>query len=314
MRANWSCFVSVFLIAIVTMALLAFLVDAGRPSADLTVSLNDRSYVVNPAADEPDSSRLRFAVAAVLSPSATISNYQAFALYLSDRLQRPVDLVQGKSYAEINSLVRTGEADFALVCSGAYIVGKQDFGMVALVVPVVEGKTTYRSYLVVNSDSDAADWEDLRHGTFAFSDPLSNSGRLVPVQVLADMDESPELFFKDFIFTYSHDRSIQAVADGLVDAAAVDSLVYDFMARNDAEIASNTRVIWKSRPYGINPVVVNPNIDPEFRDQLESVFTGMNTDPQGEAVLALLGIDSFVLPETGAYDEIEQMIAAAKSR
>lgn len=308
MRTNWSFLISVFLIVSVSLVLLAFMLDAGRPSADATVSLSDRSYVVNPAPDVPDSSQLRFAVAAVLSPSATISSYQALTLYLSDRLQRPVELIQGKSYAEINSLVQSGDAAFAFVCSGAYIVGKQDFGMVPIAIPVVEGKTTYNSYLIVNSENDATEWEDIRHSTFAFADPLSNTGRLVPVRVLADMGETPELFFEDFIFTYSHDKSVYAVADGLVDAAAVDSLVYDDMVRLDANVASKTRVIWASQPYGINPVVVHPNVSPILREQLESVLFEMGTDPEGAEVLASLGIDSFVLPEPGAYEEIEQMI------
>ena len=288
--------------------------DAGGWSADARISLSDLSTVDNVPPYKPDTSRLRFAVAAVLSPRATIENYQMLASYLSARLNRPVEIVQSKSYAETNSLVRSGDAALALVCSGAFVAGRQDFGMQPLVVPVVNGQTTYHSYLIVRSTSTIRSWDDLRHKRFAFTDPLSNSGRLVPVFLLSRKGETPEKFFDDFIFTYSHDKSVQAVADGLVDAAAVDSLVYDFMVQNVPSLTSRVKVIWVSPPYGINPVVVNPNIAQGLRSELESIFLGMHTDPEGQKVLAQLGIDSFRTPDPRAYDSIEAMLQATAVR
>ena len=91
--------------------------------------------------------------------------------------------------------------------------------MEALVVPEVNGIPLYYSYLIVRADAPFRSLADLRDRTFAFSDPLSNSGRLVPVYQLALMGETPESFFGRYIFTYAHDNSIKAVAENLVDAA-----------------------------------------------------------------------------------------------
>ncbi len=282
----------------------------GSPPADATLNLSQLATDQDLSPYRPDPSRLRFAVAPVLSPRATLENYEALAAYLGERLGRPVELVQGKSYAEINALVRAGDVSFALVCSGAYVQGRREFGMQALVVPVVNGETTYRSYLIVPSDSPDRGWEDLRNKRFAFTDPLSNTGRLVPVYVLSRMGEVPERFFKDFIFTYSHDNSIEAVAEGLVDGAAVDSLVYDYLAQTNPALAAKTRIVWKSPAYGINPVVVHPKVDPELRARLAAILLGVDSDLKGREVLARLGVDAFVMPDPSAYDSIEEMMRA----
>ncbi|MDO8532224.1 MAG: phosphate/phosphite/phosphonate ABC transporter substrate-binding protein [Dehalococcoidia bacterium] len=294
--------------------LLATRYDVGGWSADADISLSNLSSNDGAPLYRPDTSRMRFAIAAVLSPRATLENYQALASYLSTRLGRPIEIVQSKSYAETNALLRSGDVSLALVCSGAFVIGRRDFGMQPLVVPVVKGQTTYNSYLVVPSTSPVRTWEDLRHKTFAFTDPLSNSGRLVPVFVLSEMGETPERFFRDFIFTYSHDKSVQAVADGLVDGAAIDSLVYDSMVRQDPSMASRVKVVWKSPAYGINPVVVHPNISPDLRSSLEAIFLGMSADTEGRGVLARLGIDSFTAPDARAYDSIETMLRATAAR
>ncbi len=314
MRASTFALWGIVLAIAAGALLLAPGYDAGGWSADARISLSDLSTVDNAPPYKPDTSRLRFAVGAVLSPRATIKNYETLASYLNARLNRPVEIVQGKSYAETNSLVRSGDVALALVCSGAFVAGRQDFGMQPLVVPVVNGQTTYYSYLVVRAGSTVRSWEDLRQKKFAFTDPLSNTGRLVPVFVLSQKGETPEKFFQDFIFTYSHDKSVKAVADGLVDAAAVDSLVYDFMVQNDPSLTSKVKVVWVSPPYGINPVVVNPNIAPRLRLELESIFLGMRTDPEGQRVLAQLGIDSFTAPDPRAYDSIETMLQATAVR
>ena len=309
-------------IALGGLAVLATVVIAGGmwvawhsqagPSGDVVLSLGKVDQQQENPPYRPDSSRLRFAVAPVLSPQATLENYTALASYLGERLGKPVELVLGKSYAEINALVRSGDVALALVCSGAYVLGRREFGMEALAVPVVNGEKTYRSYLVVPSGSPITSWEDLRQKTFAFTDPLSNSGRLVPLYVLLQMGETPERFFKNFIFTYSHDKSIEAVTGGLVDAAAVDSLVYDYLVSRTPSIAANTRVVWRSPPYGINPVVVHPAMPPELRQQLETILTGMAQDDEGRKVLKGLEVDAFVRPDAGAYDLIEAMVEATR--
>src|SRR3990172_12631345 len=86
---------------------------------------------------EPQRLPLRVAIAAVISPQATLDAYGPLLDYLGARLDRPVQILQRATYAEINELVRTGQADLAFFFCGSYVEGKREFGMELLVAPAV---------------------------------------------------------------------------------------------------------------------------------------------------------------------------------
>lgn len=257
---------------------------------------------------------LRVAVAAVVSPKETFKTYQDLLQYLGDRLDRPVELVQRKSYAEVNDLIRAAGVDLAFVCTLAYVQGQQDFGMELLATPEVRGEALYRAYIIVPNDSPVTQFDQLQGKTFAFTDPDSNTGRLVPTYLLWQRGETPEGFFRKVVYTYSHDNSIKAVVDKLVDGASVDSLVYDFtLARNPAT-AEGTRIVFRSEPFGAPPVVVHPGLAADLKEQLRKTILGMGSDPQGRAILDGLMIDRFVMPNPASYDPIRKMFQEVRGQ
>lgn len=257
---------------------------------------------------------LRVAIASILSPARTLDGYHDLLSYMGQRLGRPVRLFQRGTYAEVNDLLKNREIDLAFVCAGALLEGEREFGMQVLVVPQMRGETTYYSYLIVNRGSRAERLEDLRGRSFAFSDPLSNSGRLAPVYQLAIRRETPERFFSRSVFTYSHDNSILAVADGLVDAGAVDSLVYDYLRARSPDAVAQTRVVERWGPYGIPPVVVHPELDPGFRRTLRDFLLAIHAEPEGKRILDHLLIDRFVPVAPDLYRSIRQMDARVRRR
>ncbi|MFQ5880179.1 MAG: phosphate/phosphite/phosphonate ABC transporter substrate-binding protein [Dehalococcoidia bacterium] len=290
--------------------LLAAACGPGYDAPPVDLSQTEAREEGSRTAVAPEAPLLRMAVAPVISPRETFaSHYRDLLQYVGDALEMQVELVQGKTYAEINDLVRSGDITLAFVCTNPYLQGQEDFGMELLVAPEVEGQTSYYSYLIARSDSDISSLDDLRGRVFAFSDPLSNSGRLVPVYQLVLKGETPETFFDRYIFTYAHDNSIKAVAEGLVDGAAVDSLVYDYWAATGSGYAAETKIVDRWGPFGINPVVVHPGLDADLKDRLREVLLTMDQDPQGSRILSNLHIDRFVVPDVGIYDSVRAMRA-----
>jgi phosphonate transport system substrate-binding protein len=252
---------------------------------------------------------LRVAVAAVLSPEATFDIYGPVLDVLSQTLDRPVELLQRSTYAEINELIRTGQADVAFVCGGAFVEGERENFMELLVAPQVNGEITYHSLVIVPADSPAQSLEDLRGKRFAFTDPLSNSGRLYVTWLLRQEGETPDTFFKETIFTYSHDNSVHAVADGIVDGAAVDSLVYRYLLEQEPALAQRVRVVHTSPSFGIPPVVVHPDLDSELKAELRNALVAMNRNGQGRSALHALHVDGFTVVSPELYDDIRAMAA-----
>lgn len=145
-----------------------------------------------------------------------------------------------------------------------------------------------------------------------FPIPLSNSGHLAPVWALSQKGETPDVFFKKTIFTYSHDNSINAVANHLVDGAAVDSLVFDFMLKQNPELGNQVRIVDRLGPYGIPPVVVHPDIDPQLKATLHDVLLTMADSPEGEIALEKLNIERFVDVDPVIYDSLRMMAGALR--
>lgn len=262
----------------------------------------------------PSKNRLVLAVAAVNSPMSTFKGYSDLVNYLASKLDMEGKFVGGKTYAEINSLIRSGDVNLAIVCSGAYIYGHDEFNLELLAAPVIKGQSVYYSYLIVGKDSSIDGWNQLRERTFAFTDPLSNSGRLVPLYQIWQMGKTPESLFSKYIFTYSHEKSIKAVAGRLVDAASVDSLVYDYVQTRGEDDASKTKVIWRSPPYAMNPVVVNPNLDPSLKAKLRKILLEMDSTDEGRHILSALQFDRFTSVSDGDYDSIRRMARAVDSQ
>lgn len=256
---------------------------------------------------------LRVSVAAVVSPRGTAESYQPLLEYLSEALDRPVELIQRRTYQETNDLIENGKVDVAFVCTSAYIIGHDEFGLELLVGPEVNGENVYHSFLIVPTSSAAESIEDLKGKVFAFTDPISHTGRVYPTYLVQQLGETPDAFFARTFFTYSHDDAIYAVADGLADGAAVDSLVYDFALERDPSLAERVRVIHRSPPFGSPPVVVSPNVRPQQRALLEEVLLTMHEVPEGEAALQALGISRFMQIEDSAYDTARQITVTVGS-
>lgn len=255
----------------------------------------------------PSQTPLRIGMGAMITPKEGYVFYQQLQHYIEKKMGRPVVLVDRENYDEMNKLLESGNLDAAFVCAGPYVEGKSKFGMELLAMPLVKGKPIYHAYIIVHRDSPIKSLKGLRGKTFAFTDPKSNTGKLVPTYMLAQINEAPERYFSRIEYTYGHDKSIRAVAEKLIDGAAVDSLIWEYAALKTPELANQTKVIEKSAPYGIPPVVVKPGMDPVLKKQLKHILLTAADDPEGKKILTGMMIDSFIDGDDKNYDSIRAM-------
>jgi len=251
---------------------------------------------------------LRVAIGSITTSSEGSAYYKELMDYVGKKIGKYIKLIDTDNYAQVNSLLKSGDIDAAFVCGRPYVDGHDEFGLELLVAPQVNGKTEYYSYIIVNIDSPVTTFDELRGKTFAFADPRSNTGKLVPTYMLAKMNETPDSFFDKYIFTYAHNKSIKAVGDKLVDGAAVDSLIWDYYNKTKPEVTSKTKIILKSLPYGIPPFVVSSGIDPETKNKLRDIFLSLHKDEKSKKVLKKMMIDKFVLVDDSQYGSIRKMI------
>lgn len=270
------------------------------------VSLAQRQPLPAAKAQE-EGETLNVCVGSMITPLDGYVYYQQLLDYLGQRLGTKVRALDYPNYGEVNKKLASGEVELAFVCGGPYVDGQETFGLQLLVAPEVKGRAEYHSYLIVPADSPATSLTDLRGKTFAFADPKSNSGFIAPSYELAKMGETAEGFFSSFLFTYAHDRSIRIVADRLVDGAAVDSLIWNYLVQREPQLLKQVKVIAQSPPFGIPPVVTSPSLDPKLVQKLRELLLQLHLDPQGQEILRGMGIDRFVVVDEAHYESIRQM-------
>jgi phosphonate transport system substrate-binding protein len=289
------------------LALVLGINGCGADNDKVAVDFSKTVPVARPGERTSPTPPLRVAVAAMISPKETFDLYRQLLAYLGRKLGKDLEFVQRKTYAEIDELLKKGEIDLAFICSGPYVAGREKFGFEPLAIPEVHGSHFYRSYLIVNKTSPYRRLEELKGHTFAFTDPDSNTGKLVPTYWLAEMHERPETFFSRIVYTYSHDNSIMAVARNLVDGATVDGLIWEFYQEKNPIFTSKTRIIKKSEPYGIPPLVASKNLPAEAKEHIRKILFSMHQDPEGQKILTELMIDRFIPPKEEWYENLRQM-------
>ena len=304
----YTCGNTSFFLSLLTLLLLLFLCCScdNSPTIDFK-NASDKNEEKESTMTIAPKETLRVAIGAMLSPEITRQYYEELIQLIAGKADRRAVFSQRRTYAEINQMMQDREIDVAFVCSGPYTQGHKDFGMEILAAPVVHGRQVYYSYILAHRDSDIQTFSDLKGHRFAFTDPNSNTGFIVPNYMLTLKDETAKSFFAETFFTYSHDNSIKAVAEGLADGAAVDSLIWEFMDTVAPRDTSRTKIVAQSEPFGIPPVVVHPLMKKDLKSLLQEIFLSIHLDSRAAKILRELQIDAFAEGSDSNYESVRKM-------
>lgn len=267
--------------------------------------------IAEPLPKAPKSSqRLRVSVAGMESPSGTYAGYSQLFSELARRVGTEVDFVQRRTYSEVNELLLKGELDAALLCTGGYLeLQRRDATAVELVgIPIIGHADTYQSLIIVPKENRAQSLQQLAGARFAFTDELSLTGRAWVVHELRARGQTPESFFSEVSYTRSHDRSVAAVARGVVDGAAVHSIVFQHLVERDPTLLERVRVIQRSPGFGMTPVVVSRRLTADQRAALRNALLGLADDEAGARLLAPLRIERFAAAPDHLFDSAYEVV------
>ncbi|MDW7771946.1 MAG: phosphate/phosphite/phosphonate ABC transporter substrate-binding protein [Desulfobulbaceae bacterium] len=250
---------------------------------------------------------LRVGVASMVTPVSAVQYYQQIVDYLADKLAMPAEMVHRTTYDEIDRMLEQQQVDVAFICSFPYVDDKDAFGVELLVAPVIDGKASYRSYIIAHRDSNISSIEDLEGKSFVFVDPKSNTGRQYPLYLLARQGSEAGRFFSRYFFSYSHNKSVEMVAKKKADGAAVDSAVYAYMLAENSPYAKQVKIIHQSPEFGSPPVVAPPGLPVFMKNKIRDILVAMHLDPEGREILSAMRIDRFVGVPDSNYDLIREM-------
>jgi len=236
-----------------------------------------------------------------------IATIMSFKNYLSKHIKVDVNLKFAKSYSIMESFIINESVDFAYVCGATY-VDLEDLNKIELfVIPQSNGKNTYSSLIIAQQDSKEQSLIDFQNKTFAMSDPDSNSGSLLPFYEIIKQGYNKDNFFNKVIYTYDHGESIEAVLNGFVHGASVDSMVYDAYIYKHPSAKNRLKIVQDFSNYPIPPFIIRKNLPLEIRQKLQTTLLNMHKDKKGKQILKAMSIDNFEKPNNISYEKIKKV-------
>lgn len=220
--------------------------------------------------------------------------YKAVGAYLSRVLDIETHVVQSQHDPLKDPVMLQDRLDIAFICGLPFIQLNSVLSgqLQALVAPVMQASRyqncpVYFSDIIVNADSNLNTFDDLAGKTLCYNDPGSNSGyNLLRYRLLESSHEHN--FFDKAIQSGSHQRSIQLVAEGIADCAAIDSTVLEQELLNLPQLSKHLRVVESMGPHPIPLVAIAQRLDAKFIALLQSALCQPDIELQSAMQKALI--------------------------
>jgi phosphonate transport system substrate-binding protein len=243
---------------------------------------------------------------------------RAIAAYIGEKLALEIRFVDGISWQQRERGFDEGQIHLCWLCGLPYVwkADADDASIELCVAPVMQDarygrRAVYFSDVVVHRDSPFRAFADLRGASWAYNERRSHSGYNVVRHHLASMQESPG-FFGRVVESGAHQRSLQMIVNGDIDASAIDSTVLEAELRRHPELRPAIRVIDTLGPSPMPPWVILKSLPQTLREGIARELLAMHNDAHGRDILAQWGIAHFTVVDDAHYDAIRDMARLAE--
>ncbi len=257
---------------------------------------------------------IKFGVIPSENSSALSDKFEPIVKYLEKELDVKIKLFYASDYRGIIEALRFKKIELAHLGPKSYIEAADNYGNVEPIVKFIQdnGSGGYRSCLIANTRTDIYSPEDARGARFAFNDPNSTSGYLVPMMLfLNEMKVDPEKYFSKVIFSGSHEASLIAVANGTVEVASTNLPDVKKIAGSGKVEEKNIRVIWVSPLIPNDPIVVRKDLPKSFKQALQDTLAEIGR--KNPEALKLGQWSAFVPVDDAHYQPIREMNKVQKA-
>lgn len=225
---------------------------------------------------------IKFGVFPSNDPEKLRGAVEYLGAYLSEQVGAPVEMIVTRDYAELAQRLEEGSLDLAWVGSLTYVRVVADVPATRYLVTYVNRTVStgtvapyYRSLIVTAKDSGIATIADIKGKRFAFTDPESTSGYAYPRHLLRTHGVDPDTDLAQAFFLKRHDRIIDALLHGSVDAGAIADEVY-YGARK--KYGDALRVVAESEPIPMTAIVASGHFDAATAARIADALAAMPPD------------------------------------
>ena len=249
-------------------------------------------------------STLRVSMIPTTDPSKATREMQPLVDYLGKQTGAKVEMTIPTNYAAVVEALVNDQVDVAHLGGFTYVQASRRAGVRPLVQR--DRDREFHSKFVTQPGSPIQSLADLKGRSFAFGDVNSTSGHLMPEYFMREANVDPEVMAKA-IYTGGHDATLLAVANGKVDAGALDEAVFQRLTTTGKVDPAKVRVFWTTPPFLDYVWVARKGLDTKVSGAVANAFLALNdADPQQKQILEVLSAKKYLNADDASYDRLRQ--------
>ena len=246
---------------------------------------------------------LNFGIISTESQANQKPIWEPLVAAMSKEIGIPVKAFYATQYAGVIEAMRFGQVQLAWYGGKSYIeAAKRSQAEVFAQTVADDGSKGYYSHLIMNKNhpdlakakamgGDKYVLDNASKLEFAFNDPNSTSGFLVPsYYVFAQNGVNPKKAFKRLIFAGSHESTALAIANDQVDVATNNNESLSRLEKTNASARANIETIWTSTLIPSDPIAWRKDLPADVKTKLKNFFYSYK-DTSGLGPLEWSGFD-----------------------
>jgi len=267
---------------------------------------NQEAFSLNEEAKKDDPLVLAFIPQE--NPEKLIGDIEIIIEYLQKEMGIAVKGYVTQDHAAAVEALRNGEADISFMGGLPYVLAHEIIGAEVILSEVYRGSPTYRARIFVLRDSGIEKVEDLKGKSIAFADPISESGFIYPLEIMVEAGllkrgDDPKEVFSNVYFAGGYQQAIQALANGLVDAAGVSQFADLLLTPEQLP-----KITWiaESKPIPSHLVCVRKGLDKERVDAFKQAMLKLNQPENKHLLKYVYSPDGYIEASHSDYKSVEE--------
>lgn len=247
---------------------------------------------------------ITFGVIPVASSRNMSDSFGPLVNHLQKQLGIKVNFQVAGDYAGVITAMQHKHVDVAYFGPKSYCEAAKRSGAEAVAIEVgQDGTAGYYGYIITKKGSGLKDLASLKGKTWAFTDPNSTSGTLVPTVYFSEQGINPQKYFSRVLYSGSHEASILAVKSGKVDGASTNNLDFERGLGSHWQ-QGDFNIIWKSKLIPASPIAVRKDLPVSLKTAIKNAFVSFK-DKDG---LEKLKISGYIPGNDAMYDGVRKLI------
>ncbi|MCK6598537.1 MAG: phosphate/phosphite/phosphonate ABC transporter substrate-binding protein [Bdellovibrionaceae bacterium] len=240
-------------------------------------------------------------------------NGKKVAQFLHEKTGLAFDVKVPTSYIAVVEAFGSKKADVAIMNTFGYILAYEKYGVQAKLMGVHYGQRYYQGQIITRK-GHLKKIEDIDGKRFAFVDPASTSGFLMPAELLRKKNIKP----KEFVFAGKHDTVISMLYQKQVDAGATfytpekDGKPQDarkLVLTQFPDVFDKIEILKLTDPIPNDPIVFRGEMEEDLKIKIKKALIDfLETEYGKDTFMKLYNMNGVISVDDTHYDEIRNTL------